>query len=60
MKVFDLAEELYQRLMVCYYRLGNNADIVSVYERLKNVLSTASGNTPSPKMEQFFKNLTDE
>ncbi|MHC4268844.1 MAG: AfsR/SARP family transcriptional regulator [Planctomycetota bacterium] len=60
LEVSDLAEELYQRLMVCYYRLGNNADIVGVYERLKKVLSAASGITPSAKMEQIFKNLLDK
>lgn len=57
LEVCDLAEELYQRLMVCYCKLGLNADVVGIYKRLKKVLSIASGITPSPKTEQIFKDL---
>ena len=39
----DLAEELYQRLMTCYQRLGRRAEALSVYERCKRVLSASLG-----------------
>ncbi|ODS33379.1 MAG: ATP dependent transcriptional activator [Candidatus Scalindua rubra] len=56
-EVYDLAEELYQRLIICYYRIGCNADVVGVYKRLEKVLSAASGITPSQKTKQIFKRL---
>ncbi len=56
----DLAEELYQHLMTCYRRLGRRAEVLSVYERCKRVLSSSLGIEPSSdtkaiRMSLFLK-----
>ncbi len=58
--VYDLAEEFYQKLMICYHRAGYNAEALGVYKRLKKVLSSTSEITPSLKTEQIFKSLKSE
>lgn len=60
LEVCDLAEELYQRLMICYDKIGCNADVVGVYKRLEKVLSAVSGIAPSLKTEQIFKSLIEK
>ncbi|KAA0243675.1 MAG: hypothetical protein DPW20_08105 [Candidatus Brocadia sp.] len=53
----DLAEAFYQRLMVCYQQLGQGAQGVEVYHRLKSALSAAFGIEPSPLTESLYKSL---
>jgi LuxR family maltose regulon positive regulatory protein len=53
----DLAEELYQRLMVCYQRLGRNSEALSVYNRCKKNLSTALGIDPSPETQTLYTSI---
>lgn len=52
----DLAEELYQRLIVCYERLGRRAEALAVYQRCRRVLA-ARGITPSPDTEALHLSL---
>ena len=53
----DLAEELYQRLMTCYHRLGRRAEMLSVYERCKRVLSASLGIEPSSETKAIRKSI---
>jgi LuxR family transcriptional regulator, maltose regulon positive regulatory protein len=53
----DLAEELYQRLMVCYQRLGRKSEALSVYNRCKKNLSTALGIDPSPETQALYTSI---
>jgi LuxR family transcriptional regulator, maltose regulon positive regulatory protein len=57
LEVYDLAEEFYQKLMICYHRIGRDAEAIGVYKRLKKILSSTTGINPSPKTEQIFKSL---
>ena len=54
-----LAEACYQRLMLCYQQLGQRAQGVEVYHRLKNALSAAFGIEPSPLTESLYKSLRE-
>ena len=54
----DLAEELYQHLMTCYYKLGQWTEAIKVYHRCKKALSSSLGIDPSPKTQAIYKNLT--
>ncbi len=52
-----LAEAFYQRLMICSQHLGQGAQCIEVYQRLKNALSAAFGIEPSPLTESPYKTL---
>ncbi len=53
----NLAEEFYQRLMVCYQRLGQEAEAVKVYHRCRAVFSATLGIAPSARTEAIYKAL---
>ncbi len=57
LEVYDLVEDLYQRLMICNFRIGCNADVIGVYKKLEKVLSAAAGIVPSQKTKQIFESL---
>jgi LuxR family maltose regulon positive regulatory protein len=57
LEIDDVAEDLYQRLMVCYRELGRRAEALSVYQRCRKALSGILGVEPSPKTEAIFKSL---
>jgi DNA-binding SARP family transcriptional activator len=59
LEVDDLAEELYQHLMVCYYQLDQQTKIVETYRRCKETLSSALGMGPSQKTEVIYKKLIE-
>ncbi|MFQ5736463.1 MAG: BTAD domain-containing putative transcriptional regulator [Thermodesulfobacteriota bacterium] len=56
-EVDPLAEEFYQRLMLCYKRLGRRAEAEAVYRRLKEVLSRLLEVEPSVKTESIRRML---
>jgi two-component SAPR family response regulator len=53
----DLAEDFYQRLMTCYHRLGRRAEVLSVYERCKRILSSSLGIEPSSDTKAIRRSL---
>lgn len=53
----DLAEELYQHLMICYEKLGQHGKAIELYQRLKKIFSMALGIEVSPKTEAIYKTL---
>jgi len=59
LEIDDLAEELYQGLMVCYLNLGQKAKALSVYNRCKKIISSTLGIETSPKTEAIYKSIKD-
>jgi two-component SAPR family response regulator len=57
LEIDDLAEELYQGLMVCYLNLGQKAKALSAYNRCKRTLSSTLGIDPSPKTATIYRSL---
>ena len=57
--VDGLAEEFYQRLMICCKQLGQQAEGVAAYRRCHSILSSRLGLTPSSRTETIYKTLTD-
>ena len=58
--VDDLAEELYQRLMTCYARLGDKASAISAYTRLRGILKARLEAKPSAKTEALYRQVMAE
>lgn len=59
-KVLDIdpvAEIFYQRLMVAYRQTGSHAEIVTTYQRCKNVLNSVLEIEPSPVTEELRESL---
>jgi DNA-binding SARP family transcriptional activator len=57
LEVDDLAEEFYQRLMICYRHLGFRSDAISVYQRCRKTLTAALGIAPSPATRAIYESL---
>lgn len=57
LEVDSLAEDFYQRLMICYHQLGLRAEALAVYDRCKKILSATLGIDPSDKTEKIRKTI---
>ncbi|MEA3385269.1 MAG: BTAD domain-containing putative transcriptional regulator [Thermodesulfobacteriota bacterium] len=57
LEVDTKAEDLYGCLMVCYHHLGRRTEAMSLYDRLKEILSLTLGIKPSPKIEAIRLSL---
>jgi len=57
LEIDDVAEDLYQQLMICFRELGRRAEALSVYQRCRKALSGILGIDPSPKTEAIFRSL---
>jgi LuxR family maltose regulon positive regulatory protein len=53
----DLSEEFYQKLMICYQKLGRNVDAISVYHRCCKTLAAVMGEEPSLETVTIYKNI---
>ncbi len=53
-----LAEEFYQRLMLCYKKNGQVTEALETFHRLKKILSSSLGIEPAPQTESLYKSLT--
>ena len=58
LEVDDLAEELYQQMMVCYRQLNEHNKAMIVYKRCRETLSSTLGIEPSPKTKAIYETLT--
>ena len=54
----DLAEEFYQRLMICREQLGQRADALSAYARCERLLQSRLRIVPSAKTRELYERLT--
>ncbi|MDA8362582.1 MAG: bacterial transcriptional activator domain-containing protein [Gammaproteobacteria bacterium] len=57
LEVDDLAEQLYQNLMLCHLRLGQRGEALSVYRQCRFILSVVLGITPAPATEALYQQL---
>jgi LuxR family maltose regulon positive regulatory protein len=57
LEIDDLAEELYQRLMLCLQRLSQEAAGLAVYDRCRAALEAALHLPPSSKTEAICRSL---
>jgi DNA-binding SARP family transcriptional activator len=57
LEVDDLAEELYQRLIAGYQRLGRQAEAAVTYERCRQRLADVLGVAPSAETERLGRSL---
>jgi ATP/maltotriose-dependent transcriptional regulator MalT/DNA-binding SARP family transcriptional activator len=57
LEVDDLAEEFYQRLMICYRHLGFRSDAISAYQRCRKTLTAALGIAPSQTTRAIYESL---
>ena len=53
----DIAEEFYQRLMVCHERLGQRGEVLSLYQRCKRLLKARGGLEPSARTRKLYERL---
>ena len=53
----ELAEPIYQRLMVCHEQQGHRAEALRVYERLRKLLGARLGTEPSEKLQALARGL---
>jgi len=56
----DLVEEFYQRLMVCYDRLGHRAEALKTYQRCAAVLHASFGVIPSAVTRSLQEKISKE
>ncbi len=57
LEVDDLAEQLYQNLMLCHQQINQRSEALSVYRRCRFVLSVVLGIAPSPATESLHQRL---
>jgi ATP/maltotriose-dependent transcriptional regulator MalT/DNA-binding SARP family transcriptional activator len=57
LEVDGLAEEFYQRLMLCYHSLGRKAEALDVYDRCRNTLRSVLGVEPSPNTQKIYETV---
>jgi DNA-binding SARP family transcriptional activator len=57
MEVDGLAEEFYQRLMICHQHVGNKAEAILTYKRCCSVLSASMGLEPSEKTQLLYRQI---
>ena len=55
----NVAEELYQRLMVCYNKLGNRTTAVKTYNRCRAILQAEFGLEPSTRTEAIYSSIVE-
>jgi len=53
----SLAEEFYQRLMICHKQQGRVSEAVEVYRRCRQVLSVVLGTPPSKETQAIYRAL---
>ncbi len=53
----ELAEGLYQRLMLCYKYTGKRTEAIKTYRRLNILLAARLGIEPSPETEVIYKSI---
>lgn len=53
----DATEELYRRLMMCYFRLKQRSAGCTVYQRFKKTLKETMGLAPAREMQDLYERL---
>jgi DNA-binding SARP family transcriptional activator len=56
-EIDDVAEDLYQNLMICYGKLGRKAEAAKVYKRFQSTLAASLGVEPSEETENIYRSI---
>jgi len=56
----QLVESFYQGLMRCFEQLDRRAEAISIYRRLRQILSATLGITPSPASETLARRMLEQ
>lgn len=56
-EIDEFSEEYYQRLMICYQKLGRQADAIEVYRHYSRLLSMKMGIEPSTRAKAIYEKL---
>ncbi len=57
LEVDHVAEEFYQRLMVCYQSEGRRAEALAIYNRCRSILQSVFGIEPSAKTRALYDTI---
>jgi len=57
LEIDDVAETFYQKLMVCYGKLGRKAEAARVYKRCHDTLIASLGVEPSEETNTIYRNI---
>ncbi len=60
LEVDEYSERIYQRLMLCYGRLGRKAEAVRLFERCSRILSIHFGVGPSQETREIYLKIKDK
>ncbi|HXY54710.1 MAG TPA: BTAD domain-containing putative transcriptional regulator [Nitrospirota bacterium] len=58
LRIDELTEGFYQRLMNCYLKLGRKAEAIKTYNRCFSALKSNMGVEPSPETTAIYRNIT--
>jgi LuxR family maltose regulon positive regulatory protein len=58
LRVDDLTEEFYQRLMLCHQKLGRKAEAIKTYRRCRAVLKANMGVEPFDETTAIYRTMT--
>jgi DNA-binding SARP family transcriptional activator len=57
LEIDPLAEDIYRKLMQCYYRLGRPAEALALYQRCRAALSRSLQMEPSAETTSLFRDI---
>jgi two-component SAPR family response regulator len=56
-EIDDVAEEFYQKLMICYGKLGRKTEVAKVYKLCRDTLIASLGVEPSQETNEIYRNI---
>jgi len=57
LEIDDLAEELYQKLMICNGKLGRKSEVAKVFKRCRDTLLESLGVEPSEETNKIYRSI---
>ena len=57
--VDNLCEEICQRLMLCYQRLGLKAEAITAYNRCRNAMTAMLNAEPSARTREIYRQIME-
>jgi len=59
MEIDNLCEEICQRLMLCYQRLGLKAEAITTYNRCRNAMTAMLNTEPSARTREIYRQIME-
>jgi len=57
LEIDNLAEEFYQKLMICNGKLGRKAEVAKIYKRCQDTLLESLGVDPSEETSKIYRSI---